>query len=182
MSKRFWTSAAVAAVPGGYAVLLDGKPLRLPGGVDLTVTAPALAEAIAAEWQDAGACFGPDDVPLTGLAGAAQERVAANRAGMVESLIGYARADLLCYRAAQPAALAAAQHAAWQPWLDWAAQRHGAALRVTTELRAIDQPRPAWRRCGRRWRRNPTRIWPRWGWRSRRWAVACWGSRWPMAR
>jgi chaperone required for assembly of F1-ATPase len=90
-----------------------------------------------------GANFGPADVPLTGLAGAAQQRVRPNRAGMVASLAGYAAADLLCYRAEHPASLAEAQAAAWQPWLDWAERDYGARLCVTTALRAVDQPAEA---------------------------------------
>ena len=29
--KRFWDRADYAEVPGGFAITLDGKPLRLPG-------------------------------------------------------------------------------------------------------------------------------------------------------
>ena len=29
--KRFWDRADYAEVPGGFAIMLDGKPLRLPG-------------------------------------------------------------------------------------------------------------------------------------------------------
>ncbi len=144
MSKRFWTVATVTRTEGGFGILLDGKPMRLPGGAVLTMVAEPLAAAVAAEWQAAGGAAGgsftPADVPLTGLAGSAQERVAPNRVGMVDSVSRYAQADLLCYRAERPEGLAAAQHAGWQPWLDWAAARYGARLQVTTALRAIDQP------------------------------------------
>jgi chaperone required for assembly of F1-ATPase len=140
VSTRFWTAARVVAAEGGFGVALDGKPVRLPGGAVLAMRSAALARAVAAEWQELGGNFGPADVPLTGLAGTAQERVRPNRAGMVASLSGYAAADLLCYRAAHPARLAEAQAAAWQPWLDWAERDYGARLGVTTGLRAIDQP------------------------------------------
>src|SRR3954463_10644556 len=52
--------------------------MRLPGGAPLVVTAPRLAEAIAAEWQAAGGAKGGEmtfaDTPLTRLAGTALER------------------------------------------------------------------------------------------------------------
>ena len=35
--KRFWDLAAVASTPTGFQVLLDGKPVRLPGCAPLTV-------------------------------------------------------------------------------------------------------------------------------------------------
>ena len=54
-------------------------------------------------------------------------------------LARYAEADLLCYRADGPDALIARQAALWQPWLDWAAERFAARLRVTTGIVHIQQ-------------------------------------------
>ena len=140
--KRFWDTAATAPEPGGFRVLLDGRPVRLPGGTPLTVEAPALAEAIAAEWSAAGGQKGgemsPADIPLTRLAGTAQERIAPDPAPMVEGLAKYAETDLLCYRADNKQ-LAAIQAAEWQPLLDWAALQHDAPLRVTTGLMPVPQ-------------------------------------------
>ncbi len=134
--RRFWDTAAVAATEDGFAVLLDGKPMRIPGGAPLTITAPALAEGIAAEWQQAGGTksgeLSMDDVPLTRLAGTAQDRIAPNPAPVATALAQYAESDLLCYRAEHPTALVMRQAHAWQPWLDWAARRFGARLQVTT--------------------------------------------------
>lgn len=142
--KRFWTNAVAVARPeGGHAVLLDGKPLRLPGGAPLATRHAALAEAIAAEWQAAG---GEKDgemtmeaVPLTRLLGTAQDRIAPDPAPMVAGLAKFAETDLLCYRAGDPA-LAAMQAREWQPLLDWAAEAHGAPLAVTAGLMPVPQP------------------------------------------
>jgi chaperone required for assembly of F1-ATPase len=141
--KRFWDSAAAAPQPGGFGVTLDGKPVRLPGGAPLVVGEAPLAEAIAAEWDAAGGgARGGEmtmaDVPLTRLAGTAQERIAPDPAPMVEGLAKYAETDLLCYRATDPK-LAARQAAEWQPLLDWAALQHDAPLRVTTGLMPVPQ-------------------------------------------
>jgi len=134
--KRFWDAASVHATEAGYAVLLDGKPLRIPGrspgGQPLAITAPALAAAIAAEWQAAGGAMGGEltmaDVPLTRLAGTAQDRIAPDPLAIATALSAYAESDLLCYRAEHPALLVAQQAAAWDPWLDWAAVTLGARL------------------------------------------------------
>lgn len=135
---RFWDTAAATPTEGGFAVLLDGKPMRIPGGKPLTIAAPALAEAVAAEWQEAGGAKGGamsmDDVPLTRLAGTAQDRIAPDPAPVAAALAQYAESDLLCYRAETPVALVVRQVHAWQPWLDWAAQRHGARLEPTTGI------------------------------------------------
>lgn len=141
--KRFWDRATVGKAPEGYGVLLDGRPVRLPGGAPLAVTSERLAEAVAAEWDAAGGARGgdmsPADVPLTRLAGTAQERIAPDPAPVAEGLAKYAETDLLCYRAEDPR-LAALQAEAWQPLLDWAARRHDALLRVTTGLMPVAQP------------------------------------------
>jgi len=147
--KRFWDSAVAVRRPeGGHAVLLDGRPLRLPSGRPLVTRSAPLAEAIAAEWQAAGGSRGQpmtmEEVPLTRLLGTAQDCVAPAPEAMVEGLLRYAETDLLCYRAEDPA-LAAEQAVAWQPLLDWAAETYGAALTVTVGLMPVAQPEPSLR-------------------------------------
>lgn len=142
--KRFWTHAVAVPRPeGGHAVLLDGKPLRLPGGAPLATGFAALAEAIAAEWQAAGGAkdgeMTMEAVPLTRLLGTAQDRIAPDPSAMVIGLAKFAETDLLCYRAEDPV-LAAMQAREWQPLLDWAAETHGAPLTVTAGLMPVTQP------------------------------------------
>ncbi len=134
--KRFWDTATVGQGSHGRLILLDGKPLRIPGrsaGEPLALPSDALAEAVAAEWQNAGVKGGEvsmDDVPLTRLAGTAQDRIAPNPAPVAAALAVYAESDLLCYRAAHPLPLVVQQAQAWQPWLDWVEAVHGARLHV----------------------------------------------------
>ena len=130
--ERFWETASLAGQPGRWSVLLDGRPMRIPGGASLAMPSRALAEAVVAEWQAAGGQKGGalsmEAVPLTRLAGTAQDRVAPDPAPIAQELARYAETDLLCYRAAHPHALALHQARAWQPWLDWLDRRHGARL------------------------------------------------------
>ena len=105
--KRFWDTAAATPAPGGaggYAVTLDGRPVRLPGGAPLAVASLPLAEAIAEEWARAGGgAKGGEmtfaDVPLTRLVGTAQERIAPDPEPTIAAIARYAETDLLCYRA-----------------------------------------------------------------------------------
>ena len=127
------------ALPGqadGYAVLLDSRPMHLPGGGVLRVRPAKLAAAIAAEWQQAGGGKGGEmsfaDTPLTRLAGTALQRIAPDPAQSSMPSPRYGESDLLCYRADAPEALVQRQTQAWQPWLDWAALTYDAPLRVTT--------------------------------------------------
>jgi chaperone required for assembly of F1-ATPase len=133
--KRFWNTATVAPADHGYAVLLDGRPMHLPAGPELRIRSRRLAEAVAAEWQQAGAAKGGEmsfaDTPLTRLAGTAQQRVAPDPAPTADAIARYAEHDLLCYRATSPDNLVRRQARAWQPWLDWAALAYDAPLRVT---------------------------------------------------
>jgi chaperone required for assembly of F1-ATPase len=145
--KRFWTDATHTATKmdgkAGYAILLDDKPMRLPGGAVLCVPSAALARSIAAEWQAAGGGKGGEfsaaDTPLTGLAGTAQLRIAPDPVPTVEALARYAESDLLCYRADGPEALVHRQSRAWQPWLDWAALTYDAPLKTTHGLVFVAQ-------------------------------------------
>lgn len=144
--KRFWDIAAPVQAETGWQVALDARPVRLPhsqgvgegGGAPLLLPVQALAEAVAGEWQRAGGGKGGeltyDDLPLTRLAGTAQARIAPDPAAVALELARYAESDLLCYRADFPRQLAARQQETWQPWLDWAADHHGARLRWTTGI------------------------------------------------
>lgn len=141
--KRFWeTAAAVPRPEGGHGVLLDGRPLRVPGGAVLTTDSHKLAEAIATEWRQAGRGKGSEmsleDVPLTRLLGSAQERIAPDPAPIIKGIANYGETDLLCYRA-EDHRLAARQAEQWQPLLDWAALALDAPLRVTQGLMPIAQ-------------------------------------------
>ena len=111
--KRFWDEALVVEESGNFAIRLDGRPMRLPGGPALALESRALAEAIAQEWSLAGGAKGGTlasaDVPLTQLAGTAQERVAPDPRATVNAIALYGETDLLCYRADGPAALAERQ-------------------------------------------------------------------------
>ncbi len=141
--KRFWDAAVVQPTETGHTILLDGKPMRLPGGSPLTVRSARLAQAIAAEWQAAGAGKGGEmsfkDTPLTRLAGTALERIAPDPAPTVDAIARYGETDLLCYRAETPRKLVHRQHQQWQPWLDWAALTYDAPLRVVTGVGYVKQ-------------------------------------------
>jgi chaperone required for assembly of F1-ATPase len=141
--KRIWSAARAVPGQGGFTVTLDGKLLKIPGADSLTVPFPALAEAIAAEWQSAGLDgqnIAPDDLPLTRLATTAIGRVRLARAQIIDALAAYGLHDLLCYRAETPAALVDEQAQQWQPWLDWAAQNYGLRLNTGAGITPIAQP------------------------------------------
>ena len=138
--KRVYKKVAVRAAEGGFAVMLDGRPVRTPGRKMLVVPSRALAEAIAGEWRAQGDKVEPRSMPLTRLASTALDLVGQRRPAIVDEIAAYAMTDLVCYRADAPAELKARQHEVWQPLLDWAAARYGAALVVTAGV--VPRPQP----------------------------------------
>ena len=138
--RRFWREVAVLPVPDGFAVALDGRPLRIPAAAALRVPTRAFAEAIAAEWRAVEGEIRPERLPFTRAANAAIDRVAPDPGPVVAHVAGYGASDLLCYRAEGPEALRRRQDAAWDPPLAWAAATLGAPLVVVSGVIHRDQP------------------------------------------
>jgi chaperone required for assembly of F1-ATPase len=146
--KRFWRQAEVIEADGGFGVALDRKPIKTPGRIDLAVPTRALADAIAAEWQDCGELLDPRAMPLTGLANAAIERVAADPQAFAAGLARYAESDLLCYRAEGPAPLVQRQAESWGALLGWARRRYDVDFATCAGVMHVAQPAETLRKRG----------------------------------
>ena len=136
--KRFYKTATTGALDGGFAVLLDGRPPRSPAGARLILPTQGLAQLIAAEWAAQTLTVALDHMPATRLAYTAIDRIAAARPETVQEIVGYANADLLCYRAPAPATLTDRQAREWDPLLDWA--REALGLGFASVAGVIHQP------------------------------------------
>ena len=73
--KRFYASAGVAEADGGFAVTLDGKPIRTPSGRIVTVPVRDIADRMAAEWEAQRDIIDPLSMPLTRFANSVVEAV-----------------------------------------------------------------------------------------------------------
>jgi chaperone required for assembly of F1-ATPase len=138
--KRFYKTVSVAPADGGFAVLLDGKPVKTPARGSLVLPTEKLANAIAAEWQAQGEDVIATSMPLLRLANSIIDGVAANRESVVDAILRFGENDLICYRAHQPPELAARQRTGWDPVLDWAQKKFGAQMTVAQGLTHVDQP------------------------------------------
>lgn len=139
LPKRFYKAVAVAAGDGGYAVLLDGRPVRTPAKSPLRVASEALATAIAGEWEAQEKEIRPATMPLTTLACSAIDAVTAKKADVAAEIARYAESDLICYRAEGPRELVERQEAGWDPVVAWAAKVLGVPFRCTGGLMAVEQ-------------------------------------------
>lgn len=139
-ARRFWKEVAVDEVPGGYGIRLDARPLRTPAKQPLTVPTRALAEAIAEEWRAVDGKVDPRDMPFTRSANSAVDKVTPQFAEVADLIAAYGGSDLVCYRAEGPEELSRLQAEAWDPILDWARERHGAALNTTAGIVPVAQP------------------------------------------
>jgi chaperone required for assembly of F1-ATPase len=137
--KRFYKEVTVVAEGDGHAVQLDGRPVRTPGRAPLALPTLALAQAVADEWRGQGEEIDPRSMPMTGLANAAIDQVAADPATFAAGIARYAQSDLLCYRADGPVELIARQAAGWDPLLDWARTRYGVTFEVTKGIVPVEQ-------------------------------------------
>ena len=140
LPRRFYATANTAAEAGGYAVRLDGKPVRTPARRVLAGPTPALAEAIAAEWQAQQDVIDPAKMPLTRLANAIIDGVVDAPLPVAEEIAKYLASDLVFYRAGSPSGLVERQARHWDPIVDWARQALGADFKLGEGVVYVAQP------------------------------------------
>ncbi len=143
LPKRFYKAATVGVVDDGFEVLLDGRPVNTPARRRVRVPAPAIAEALAAEWATQGEIIDPATMPLTRLVNTAIDGVADQMTAVEAELVQYAASDLVCYRAGEPEGLVAAQSAAWDPVVAFARDRLGARLALAEGVMFVAQSEAA---------------------------------------
>ena len=139
--KRFWRAVSVEREGEGWAIRLDGRPVRTPARAPLVVPSDRLAGAMADEWRSVGETVDPRAMPLTGLANAAIDRIAPDRATFAAGVAKYAEADLACYRSEWPPELVSRQAESWDELLAWGRRRYDVDFATTSGLLHVPQPR-----------------------------------------
>lgn len=140
--KKFYALASAKKTDDGYAIQLDGKTVRTPGGQELQAPSRALAEAIVQEWAGQAETIKPESMPLTALLNTAIDR-ARDRDAITTALLKYLDTDLLCYRVKEPEALSALQKEIWDPWLTWFDEHFEVPLDTTFGIEALKQDEEA---------------------------------------
>jgi chaperone required for assembly of F1-ATPase len=141
--RRFFKEAVAQQRDGKFVLLLDGRAAKTPGGNPLAMPTMAAALAVAAEWSAAREIIDPAEMPLTRIVNSAIDGVAHRIEATAAEIAKYAGSDLMCYRAAEPEALALAQAAAWDPVLAFARNKLSAPFICTQGMVFIEQPEAA---------------------------------------
>ena len=143
LPKRFYKHATFAQGGDGWAVLLDERPVRTPAGAPLALPSARAAELVVAEWAAQGEFIDPATMPVTRLVNSALDGVANQMDETAAEIVKFAGSDLVCYRAAEPAALVIEQAKAWTPVLDFARETLGARFVLAEGVMFATQPEAA---------------------------------------
>jgi chaperone required for assembly of F1-ATPase len=142
-TKRFYKSASVEREGEGFSVRLDGKAVKTPSGKTVLLPTEASARLVSDEFAAQAGTIEPLTMPVTRLVNTAIDGVAADPQAVLEDIMRFSSADLVCYRAEGPDALVARQAEAWDPILDWARSALGARFRLAEGVVHVEQPREA---------------------------------------
>lgn len=143
LPKRFYEAATVEEAEEGFAVHLDGKPVRTPGRVPLAMPTRAAAQLVADEFAAQADVIDPVTMPVLRLVNTAVDGVSREADAVAEDILRFASSDLLLYRADGPEALVRRQDAAWNPVLAWARDTLHARFVLAEGVMPVAQPRDA---------------------------------------
>jgi chaperone required for assembly of F1-ATPase len=132
--KRFYKDVSVMPEGQGFALHLDGKPVKTPRKHLLHLATAVLAEAVAAEWRAQSEEVQPHTMPLTQMANGICDLTEDEQARLVAHMAGYVDGDMLYFREEENADLYPRQEAEWEPWLRWAEQRYDVRFKRQTGI------------------------------------------------
>ncbi len=158
LRRRFYKAVSVEQQAGGYAVLLDSRPVRTPARRALAAPTAALAQALADEWEAQRELVDPAAMPLTRLANSIIDGVADAPAAVKAEVAKFLRSDLVCYRAGSPDGLVERQARHWDPLIAWARDTLGARFVLGEGVMFVAQPEEAVAAAARAIPEEPWRL------------------------
>ncbi len=140
LPRRFFKTVSIEEREGRFCLLLDATPAHTPRRHRLCFELRALADMVAAEWQQQAAHLDPATMPITKIVQSGVDFVDADKPAFQADILRYAGSDLLCYRASAPPPLVRAQAAAWDPILAWVRTTIGAHFILAEGIVFVAQP------------------------------------------
>jgi len=141
LPKRFYKTVSTAPVENGFAVHLDGRPVRTPGKALMVLPTESAAALVAGEFEAQSEVIDPVTMPVMRLVNTAIDGVAGDPQAVLEDVLRFASSDLLCYRADSPQGLVDRQNKLWDPVLDWARSSLGTRFNLAEGIVHVEQPR-----------------------------------------
>ncbi len=142
LPKRFYEKAGVAEVEGGFAVHLDGRPVKTPARNLVLLPTHATAQIVADEFAAQEKVVDPGKMPASRLVNTAIDGIAQDPQAVFEDILRFAGTDMLCYRADSPQELVARQTENWDPLIDWM-ESLGARFALAEGVMHVEQSREA---------------------------------------
>ncbi|GAA5826063.1 hypothetical protein JCM5353_004199 [Sporobolomyces roseus] len=145
MMRRFWKTVALEKRDQEeWAVLLDKRTLKTPGGLPLLMPKERLPVAllIAEEWENQVAVLKPHTLPMTSIASRALDGLGSKqvRSDVVAGLLKYLDTDTVCFHEDFPERLVQLQEKHWSPLLEWVRSNYSVELNVYEGILNTKQP------------------------------------------
>lgn len=144
--RRFYKEVGINGEASGFAILLDGRPIKTPMKQGLHLPNESMAKAVAEEWRQQGEHIDHETMILTKLANTALDRVRGREDEIIGEITSYAASDLLLYRATEPQTLSQREEEQWGPSLSWLKERNnisftcaGGIIHVTQEEAELEK-------------------------------------------
>jgi len=143
IQKRFYAQADVEKREEGFVVTLDGRVVKTPARRDLLLPTDELAQNIVQEFAIQEEKINPITMPMTRLANTVIDGIVDNLHAIAEDIMRFIAADQLFYRADSPLELVTRQQQAYDPVLDFIAEKFSSHFEIGTNLEFITQRREA---------------------------------------
>lgn len=140
LRKRFYNLVEVKEEEDGFTLTLDGKPVRTPARMLITVQNRTVADALAEEWRVQVDVINPKKMPLTRLVNSAIDGVSASMVQVREEIVRFSGTDLVCYRVDTPQRLVERQTALWDPVIKWAERTFSCRFILAGGIMHVTQP------------------------------------------
>src|SRR5207302_1026165 len=99
LRERFYRQVRIEGSNNAFHIVLDERPVKTPARRALAAPTRALAESLAAEWEEQREVIDPAEMPLTRLANSIIDGVADASQDVAAEVEKYLGSDLVCYRA-----------------------------------------------------------------------------------
>lgn len=137
--KRFYDRVECVEEDAGFAIRLDGRMAKTRSGKPLCVESLPFGRAVADEWDARKDVIDLTSMPMTRFAMALIDLGARDKGAWRDVILSFLSSDLVCYRAAAPAALVERQTTAWDPLLEWARSELSVELKTSEGVVFVDQ-------------------------------------------